>query len=377
MGILKNRVVAILAFILSMPFQLLTRQVFYISLIVFCVFLLGNILYLWAKKESIKNLFNDPVLKSLALFLAGASTIAAFTFCVTTLSEKQNSMEREELFTEYISQRIVCDMAIKQLEVENKEPSYEWLDSMGVVNTNSLYDLICGVYYGTENHLSCNYKKARDYLSKAAETNPSAAYLYGECVYLGLGDIPDRPRGIEFINMAAEKQVIEAQYRLLGISVLSNNLREAEKWYSRIVYANTKDSVDIRFNNTNLINREDSNRVSQNGEAIKENLLHWYNMSIDSFDLMCALQIKEKKPFAAICLCEDYLSKTPWCKKGKNKQKIRAFLDRVKFTILMETGNRVQAKHIADKHDYGSRFPRKEDLELDLEFPLLITFSLN
>lgn len=375
MKIKKDNIIYALSLIVSLFFQLLSSQVLLISALVFVVFLAGNLVFLWITegKVTFKGLFRDPVLKSMGLFLTGAVLTAGFSYCKTEHIKRKDSRERKELLTEYISERILCDLTLGQLEQDGKEPSYAWCDSVGVVNEKSIYDLICGHYYLYSK--KPDYQKARSYLKKASEVNPHAAYLYGECLYLGLGDISEKEKGLPLITWAAEKQILEAQFRLLGMSIISKNLTEAEKWYGRMVQARTEERVSVYFNNFLLVDPEDEDKAKRGQDAIENVLSHIFTLTFDAYELLYDLQIKGKKPYAAIKICEDYLSESSWF-IADNDKKLETLINRLKYIAFIQTGNYIQARKVARSHSLGPLMPMKEDQELNLQYKLKVEFCL-
>lgn len=367
MNLSRDKAIAWGAFLISMPIQVLSSQVLYISLCVFLVFLIGSFFYLWIEKQKITKLFKDPVLFFLSRFLAGALVAYVVTFTWTSYLEKRDKRERKEMLTEYISQRIVCDLALNKLEKEKITPSYEWLDSMGIVNNKSIYDVICGLYYGDEKG-GQDFNKARSFFEKASKENHFAAYLYGKYVYMGLGDIPDN-RGIELITSAAEHQVQDAQYELLGLKAISGNVEEAEKWYSRIIHAEMDDNINIELSNSNLIGIDEVNK-----SVLMDNINHFFKISYDAFSIVLGLQIKAKKPYAANIVCKDYFTHLEH--HVTDKKKLRTFIDAAKYTVFMQTGNMVQAKRIAKKHSNWAGITMWDSPEISYQIPFNVNFKI-
>lgn len=367
MNLSRDKAIAWGAILISMPIQVLSSQVLYISLCVFLVFLIGSFFYLWIEKQKITKLFNDPVLFFLSRFLTGALVAYVVTFTWTSYLEKRDKRERKEMLTEYISQRIVCDLALNKLDKEKITPSYEWLDSMGIVNNKSIYDVICGLYYGDEKG-GRDFTKARSFFEKASKENHFAAFLLGKFVYMGLGDIPDK-RGLELMASAAEHQVLDAQFELLGLKAISNNVEEAEKWYSRIIHAEMEDNIYIEFKNSNMIGED-----SVNDSVLKDSFSHIYTISYYAFSIVLDLQRKAKKPYAANKICKDYITQAKHY--VEDRKKLRAFIDAAKYVIFMDTGNVVQAKRIAKKHSSWAGITMWDSPEISYQIPFNVNFKI-
>lgn len=368
----KNKIISLTAFVVSIPFQLVSSQTLIIASVFFLIFLGGDILYILVTKEKKSILLRDPILLALASFLVGTSSVTLLSLASTTSYDNRSSSERNAILADYVAQLITCDLAINQFEEKNIEPSYEWLDSMGIVDDKSIYDLILGMYYNDHTHHNhLDYQKARYYFEKAANDNPYAKYLYGHYLYMGIGDISEESRGIDTITKAAEMGVLDAQFKLLGLSAAKNNIDEAEKWYSYIINATIEDSLIVYFN-PNLINEPDD-IIKQ---AINNNVENIFLTINEALCLMCDIQIKEKKPYAAIKLCNDYF-KILSRRSGKEYDKeIDKLIAGIKYYVFIETGNITQAIKIAHKRSFKSIVPSRRDFEVVLPiFPVNVSFQ--
>ena len=187
---------------------------------------------------------------------------------------------------------------------------------------------------------------------------------------MGIGDISDEKRGLDTISKAAEMGVMEAQFKLLGLSAISNNMEEARKWYSYIINASFEDSIFINCSNPNLVDicgeRIDS--------VIQENSRVIILTINEALNAMCYLQIKEKKPYAAIKLCDEFFGILSSRNGMKNDKELAKYMDGIKYYIFAETGNISQAIKISHKKSYKS-IGSKRDFEIMIPFsPINVYF---
>lgn len=73
-----------------------------------------------------------------------------------------------------------------------------------------------------------DYVEAAPHLKKASEKCAVAAYLYGNILYHGLGVSADKYEALKYYKQAAEKEVVEAKYRLMMHYIKENDYDSAE-----------------------------------------------------------------------------------------------------------------------------------------------------
>lgn len=365
----KDNVIAIIAFIVSIPFQLLSRQVFLISSIVLAVFLILNLIYVWAKGIDIKRLFDDTVLKSVASFWIGSTIVLGVSFCYTSFIEHRTRSERESFLASNVSQSLLCDIVVGKLMAENIEPTYEWLDSMGVINESHCYDYICGSYYiGLE---SSDYAKARKHFKIAAEDNPLAAYLYGECLYLGLADIPEEEEGVRYFRYAAEHEVLDAQFRLFGHYALSGDIGEAEKWYKRIIHINWARTFTVSLSNSNLFDSRGSDSALET--FLKPIMTHIMDVRNRTALALYSIQMSRNRPYAAMQVIDEFIDSIPGETSKAERQRVKEQFAQMKYNVFANSGNYVEARKIYKK--YSSSFDNSGMLKLTYSVPMRVVFD--
>lgn len=368
------KILAVFAFIVSLPLQYVTAQAFRISLIVFLVYLAGNLVYVWNTKESIKVITKDPVMVAITWFLIGTSIVRLYNGAKTAIAQKQDSKDKKEMITSYLSYKLIAYTALEYLDEKNLDPNSERLDSLGIINENSMHDLICGLYYDDNKH--ADYAKARNYYRKASPNNSLARGIYGDFVYYGIADIPS-DEGYKYIEDAAKLYVPEAQYRMLGFCAKTNSLEEAEKWYKSLSRYETAILVDLYFSNDILRNYVESNNGAIGQKVIDDVIDHYFTLSSEAYILMTSLQVQNKKPYAAIRLSEEYWNSIIKNEKDRDKKKqYRLFLEAYKYRVFMNTGNKRKAMMIEKKYNsiFNGSFYR--NIEVINNIPIEVNYRI-
>ena len=75
-----------------------------------------------------------------------------------------------------------------------------------------------------------DFPKAATYFLKAAEECPAAAYMYGNMLYYGRGMTADKHKALQYLENAAEKEVMSAKYDLMSHYLEEGDTEKGEEY---------------------------------------------------------------------------------------------------------------------------------------------------
>lgn len=162
---------------------------------------------LYRQEESLKSVLLSCTVKShpvSAIFWMIIGGLAAMG--VNKVNEiRQDRIDREEFLQAYAQYQ----NAILYDYVDPREDCNDFIKGYG--------------YYNQK-----DYVEAAPHLKKASEKCAVAAYLYGNILYHGLGVSADKYEALKYYKQAAEKEVVEAKYRLMMHYIKENDYDSAE-----------------------------------------------------------------------------------------------------------------------------------------------------
>lgn len=294
--ILSNRksIVTIgVPFIAGLPFRLVSRQVWILSLILTGVIFLMTMIssYLNNKKITCRGVFtgqDSPLLKGAISFCLGTTLATLFVLGINSFNESKREYNNQLLFEQYFSDMGNIVLAYNYFQEKSIAPSLD------VIIRLNCPPRLQKATLGFCEYKNGNYQQAREAFESDLYHNPISSCYLGLILYLGLGDLPYPEKGLEHIQKAADAQVHEAQVFLFSLALKNGNGKMAESLAKSILY---KKPTTAKIYSTELL------------AVTNRSVVHpFYISGIDVLYLMNDYYIHNGKFERAVELMERYFS---------------------------------------------------------------------